>query len=57
MIKRWENLSRDEIGALDKDKSIVMLPLSATEQHGSHLPVGTDAIILETLIDKIIEAR
>ena len=42
MIKRWEELSRDEIGALDKDKSIVMLPLSATEQHGAHLPVGTD---------------
>ena len=50
MIKRWENLTRDEIAALDKDKTIVMLPTSATEQHGPHLPVGTDAIILSTLI-------
>lgn len=55
MIKRWENLTRDEIAALDKDNTIVMLPTSATEQHGPHLPVGTDAIILSTLIDKIIE--
>lgn len=54
MIKRWENLTRDEIAALDKDKTIVMLPTSATEQHGPHLPVGTDAIILSTLIDRII---
>ena len=54
MIEKWENLSRDELGALDKDNTIVMLPLSATEQHGPHLPVGTDAIILSTLIDKII---
>lgn len=54
MIKRWENLTRDEIAALDKDQTIVLLPTSATEQHGPHLPVGTDAIILSTLIDKII---
>lgn len=54
MIERWENLTRDEIAALDKDRSIALLPTSATEQHGAHLPVGTDAIILSTLIDKII---
>ena len=57
MIKRWENLTRDEIAALDKDRTIVMLPTSATEQHGPHLPVGTDAIILSTLIDRIIAQR
>lgn len=55
MIKKWENLTRDEIAALDKDKSIVLLPTSATEQHGAHLPVGTDAIILCTLVDKMVE--
>ena len=55
MIKKWENLTRDEIAALDKEKSIVLLPTSATEQHGAHLPVGTDAIILSTLVDKMVE--
>ena len=55
MLPIWENLTRDEIAALDKDNTIVLLPTSATEQHGAHLPVGTDAIILSTLIDKIIE--
>lgn len=54
MIKRWENLTRDELAALDKDRTVVALPTSATEQHGPHLPVGTDAVILSTLIDKII---
>lgn len=54
MITRWENLTRDEIAALDKEQTIVLLPTSATEQHGAHLPVGTDATILSTLIDKII---
>ena len=56
MIARWENLSRDQLSTLDKDKTIVLLPMSATEQHGPHLPVGTDAIILQTLIDQMIEA-
>jgi len=53
VIAKWENLTRDEIAAIDKQSAIVFLPTSATEQHGAHLPVGTDSIILETLIDMI----
>ena len=55
MICKWETLKRDEIAALDKDKSLVLLPVASMEQHGPHLTVGTDAIILETLIDKMLE--
>lgn len=54
MIAKWENLTREQITALDKERTLVMLPTSATEQHGAHLPVGTDAIILATLIDKVV---
>ncbi|MCQ2011135.1 creatininase family protein [Sporolactobacillus sp. STSJ-5] len=57
MISKWENLTRDEIAAIDKDSAIVFLPTAATEQHGPHLPVGTDAIILSTLIDHFIETQ
>lgn len=55
MISKWENLTRKEIKELDKTSSIVLLPVASTEQHGDHLPVGTDTIILETLIDKFID--
>ena len=55
MICRWNSLTRDEIKNIDKDKAIVLLPTGATEQHGAHLPVGTDSTILEKLIDKFIE--
>lgn len=55
MIAKWENLTRDEIKDIDKEKAIVFLPTAATEQHGAHLPVGTDSIILSTLIDKFIK--
>jgi len=51
---KWENLTSNEIGKLDKKKSLVILPLASIEQHGPHLPVGTDTIILQSLIDKII---
>ena len=54
MIAKWEELTRDEIAELDKTKSIVLLPTSATEQHGAHLPVGTDALILKALMEKMV---
>ncbi|MFT8310743.1 MAG: creatininase family protein [Sporolactobacillus sp.] len=57
MISKWENLTRNEIVAIDKDSAIVFLPTAATEQHGPHLPVGTDAIILSKLIDHFIETQ
>ena len=54
MISKWENMKRDEIKALDKTKSLILLPFASIEQHGAHLPVGTDTIILNSLIDRFI---
>lgn len=50
MIQYWENMISREIGAVDKAHAAVLLPVSAVEQHGPHLPVGTDAIILRALL-------
>jgi len=57
MIAKWENLTRDELEAINKNTAIVFLPTAATEQHGAHLPVGTDSIILSTLIDQFIKTE
>src|SRR5690554_669652 len=40
----WEELSSSQIGQLDKNIP-VLVNLSATEQHGRHLPLGTDRMI------------
>ncbi len=36
-------LTGPEIGALDKSNAAVVLPVGAIEQHGTHLPLLTDA--------------
>ncbi|WP_018626328.1 creatininase family protein [Niabella aurantiaca] len=42
----WDQLTSAQIGALDKNIP-VLLPLTATEQHGGHLPLATDRLIGE----------
>src|ERR1700722_11896129 len=43
----WEDLTWPEIEALvrRRPKEVALLPVGATEQHGPHLPTGTDTII------------
>ena len=44
-IIKFEELSWKKIEDLDKKKTIVFLPISPMEEHGPHLPVGTDYLI------------
>ncbi len=39
----WQNLTRDEIAEARDAGAVVAIPIGAIEQHGSHLPVDTDA--------------
>lgn len=43
------NLSWVELEALDKNQSIVFLPLSPIEEHGPHLPLGTDVLAAQDI--------
>ena len=43
---RFADLSRTELGRL-ADRALVVLPVGACEQHGPHLPTGTDHVIVE----------
>jgi creatinine amidohydrolase len=42
---RWEELSVPEIEQLDRDRTILLLPIGSVEQHGHHLPIGTDTML------------
>ena len=39
------------------DKPILVVPIGSCEQHGPHLPVGTDSIVAEALCDAIATAN
>lgn len=42
----WDQLKSPDFSALDRDLPVV-LPVTATEQHGDHLPVATDRMIAD----------
>ncbi len=42
----WDQLTTEALAQVDR-KSVVILPLAATEQHGPHLPLATDRLIAE----------
>lgn len=42
----WDQLTSPQLGQLDRNIPVI-LPISATEQHGPHLPLATDRLIGE----------
>jgi creatinine amidohydrolase len=40
----WADLTRSEIAAARDAGALVVVPIGSTEQHASHLPVGTDSL-------------
>ena len=48
-IIRFEELSFTKIGELDRNKSIIIIPVSPLEAHGPHLPIGTDMLVTEEI--------
>jgi creatinine amidohydrolase len=51
----WDELTWPDIQALDRDRTVAVLPVSATEQHGPHLPLAVDAIINRGIVTRAVE--
>lgn len=49
--RNWVDLRMREFDAIDPEKTIAILPTAAIEQHGPHLPVGTDTLIAEGMLN------
>ena len=43
----WNRMRASELVELARQGAVVLLPVAATEQHGPHLPTGTDAFLCE----------
>jgi len=49
MSNRLSELSRAEAGGRGHAGAVCLLPVGSLEQHGEHLPVGTDSLLVETV--------
>ena len=52
--EHWKNLVTTDFTSLNPEQTIAMLPVGAIEQHGPHLPLGTDAYITESLVEGLL---
>jgi len=51
-VRRWAELKTTDF-AKRADARIAILPVAAVEQHGPHLPLGTDSFILEAILTRL----
>src|SRR5215831_14709186 len=48
-VRELAQLTWEEAGGTDRDRTVVILPVGALEAHGPHLPVATDVWIAEAM--------
>jgi creatinine amidohydrolase len=48
---RWAELNTCDFAALDPARTVAVLPLGATEQHGPHLPLSVDTVLVDGVVN------
>jgi len=46
----WADLTSADFEHLDPARAVAVLPLGATEQHGPHLPLSVDTVLVEGVV-------
>jgi creatinine amidohydrolase len=54
-LRDWTHLYWPDVTSAEASRWIAVLPLAATEQHGPHLPLGTDVMIAEAYLTRAQE--
>ena len=52
--RHWQDMTSEDLAAAEAGGWIAVLPIAAIEQHGPHLPLGTDAMIAAGLVEAVI---
>ena len=42
---KFAEMTARSIASIDRDQTLAVLPIAAVEQHGPHMPTGTDSIL------------
>jgi creatinine amidohydrolase len=53
--RHWSELTSTDMRAADMAGVTAVLPFAAIEQHGPHLPLGTDMFIMEGYLERVLE--
>lgn len=53
---KFHELTSARLASIDRDQTLVIVPIAAVEQHGPHMPTGTD-FILCTAVAEAVEKR
>jgi len=48
---RWDGLRSPQFKTVDANRAVAVLPLGATEQHGPHLPLSVDTVLVEGVVN------
>ncbi len=56
-MPQWENLSMPEFEAWRAEHRTVIVPVGSVEEHGPHLPLGTDTFHALEVARRVAEAR
>ena len=51
---RWADLRTTDFAEVDPARAVAVLPLGATEQHGPHLPLSVDTVLVEGVIHEAL---
>ncbi len=54
-MKKWQDFTSPALARYIDDTTVVVGALGAIEQHGPHLPLDTDSVISEALLDAALE--
>ncbi|MCM0020120.1 MAG: creatininase family protein, partial [Tagaea sp.] len=53
--RNWLDLTTLDFRALDPASTVALLPVSAVEQHGPHLPVSVDQVLCKGIVARAAE--
>jgi len=53
---KFHEMTAAALATVDRDQTLVVIPIAAVEQHGPHLPTGTDLMICSAIAEAV-EAR
>lgn len=52
---KFQELTSPKIAGLDRKRTVVIIPIAAVEQHGPHMPTGTDTILCTAMGEALEE--